>query len=149
MKKKAIICDIDGCLLDTAFIHQEIEEKGLEGVAKWRYFETYANDIELVNFNQNLGSILEILAQNGYEIILLTARSENIRNATVRKIKLNLNCKFELYMRPTNDISPACEIKKKHLKELKENYDVYLAIDDEDENLKMFSNNGLFVMKAI
>lgn len=148
MKKRAIICDIDGCLLNTDYIHQEIKEKGLEGAAKWRYFETYANDID-VNFNHNLGGLLESLARDGYEIILSTARNENIRHQTILKLRINLDCKFKLYMRASNDISPACEVKRKHLKQIQEEYAVEMAIDDEDANLKMFSSNGLFVMKAI
>lgn len=148
MKKKAIICDIDGCLLDTAHIHEDIKELGLEGIDKWRYFEMYANDID-VNFNYNLGGLLESLARNGYEIILSTARSESIKHRTILKLKTNLNCEFKLYMRASNDISPACEVKRKHLKQIQEEYAVEMAIDDEDANLDMFSKKGLFVMKAI
>lgn len=148
MKKKAIICDIDGCLLDTAHIHKDIKELGLEGLDKWRYFEMYANDID-VKFNHNLGGLLESLARNGYEIILSTARNENIKHRTILKLKSNLDCEFKLYMRASNDISPACEVKKKHLKQIQEEYIVEMAIDDEDANLDMFSKKGLFVMKAI
>ncbi len=148
MKKKAIICDIDGCLLDTAHIHEDIKELGLEGLDKWRYFEMYANDID-VKFNHNLGGLLESLARNGYEIIFSTARNESIKHRTILKLKSNLDCEFKLYMRASNDISPACEVKKKHLKQIQEEYAVEMAIDDEDANLDMFSKKGLFVMKAI
>lgn len=146
--KKAIICDIDGCLLDTAHIHKVIEEKGLEGAAKWRYFEQNANSAD-VNFNYVLGEFLDCLAKDGYEIILSTARNENIKQDTSFKLRHYLDCDYRLYMRASNDISPACEVKKKHLKEIQEEFNVLMAIDDEDANLDMFSKNGLFVMKAI
>ena len=132
-----------------SYYNEKIKEKGLEDAAKWRYFETYANDYMDVKFNFNLGDILEALAGKGYTIILLTARSENIRRATARRINFNLNCKYLMLMRDKNDISPAHVIKKKHLKEIQEKYEVMLAIDDEEENLNMYSSNGLFVMKAI
>lgn len=148
MKKKAIICDIDGCLLDTAHIHKEIEEKGLDGADKWRYFEKHANSGD-IRFNYTLGTFLESLARDGYEIIISTARNESIRHQTILRLRRSLDCKFKLFMRASNDIRPACEVKKKHLKQIQEEYAVEMAIDDEDANLDMFSKNGLFVMKAM
>ena len=149
MKKKAIICDIDGCLLKTGHIINEAEEKGLKDSEKWAYFQRKANDIYEVEFNFNLGDLLEALNKQGYKIILSTARSSEIRSQTIRRLKLHLSCDFELYMRDYDDVAPAPKVKKKHLKEIQKKYEVYLAIDDEDKNLDMFSSNGLYVMKSI
>jgi 3-deoxy-D-manno-octulosonate 8-phosphate phosphatase KdsC-like HAD superfamily phosphatase len=149
MKKKAIICDIDGCLLDTAIIHKEIEQKDLIGAQKWAYFERFANNIDKVSFNYNLGIALEALAKVGINIILLTARSESIRKSTARRLDMQLNCKYKLVMRNFGDEDTPRVIKKRHLENILKEYEVILAIDDEDENLKMFSAMGLFVMKAL
>lgn len=149
MRKKAIICDIDGCLLYTGSIHKEIEEKGLTDSDKWAYFERGANDIDKVDFNYKLGGILEALEKDGYKIILLTARSEKIRQATTRRLNMQINCDYKMIMRGFEDTDAPQIVKQRHLVEILRDYEVFLAIDDEDENLKMFSSMGLFVMKAI
>ena len=43
MKRKAIICDIDGVLLQTDFILDEIHALGLKGDEKWEYFYENCN----------------------------------------------------------------------------------------------------------
>lgn len=151
MKKKAIICDIDGCLLDTAQIHKDIKELGLEGGAKWRYFGAKANDIRTVKFNHNMANLLKTLADTGVKIILLTARSESIRYQTRVRLDYEIDAAFnyDLLMRPINDFSDSSTIKFNHLKKILNGYEVILAIDDEDTNLKMFSFNGIFAMKPI
>lgn len=52
-------------------------------------------------------------------------------------------------MRELDDLRPAAEVKADHLKRIKEFYDVHIAIDDEDDNLKMFSQNNILAMKVI
>lgn len=151
MKQKAIICDIDGCLLDTLNIHKQIEELGLTGALKWRYFEAGANDIKTVKFNRNLANVLKTFADTGIKIILLTARSEAIRYSTKLRLDYEINAAFsyKLLMRSMGDSNDPHIVKYLHLKKILEEYDVILAIDDEDANLKMFAANGIFVMKPI
>ena len=152
--KKAIICDIDGCLLYTSHIFDEVKAQGLEGSQKWEYFNKNANR-DCVKFNYALSEILFNFYNQGFAIILLTARVESIRNQTRSKITYEnilagCNYKYSLYMRDENDNgTPSHESKLKHLKELKEKYFIILAIDDEDENCKMFQENGILTMKAI
>lgn len=151
--KKAIICDIDGCLLDTGIIFKEIEAQSLTGNKKWDYFHYWANS-DKVSFNVALSEILFNFFNQGFEIILLTARSEKIRNQTRARITsenilAGLNYKYSLYMRQENDFSPSHESKLKHLKELKQKYFIILAIDDDEENCKMFHQNRILTMKAI
>lgn len=68
-KPKAIICDIDGCVIDTSRIYEEIAEKGITGADKFAYFEEYANDPAKALINQQLVDILEFLRLQGYKII--------------------------------------------------------------------------------
>lgn len=153
MKKKAIICDIDGCLLDTGFIFKEIEAQGLTGSEKWDYFHKKAN-LDEVKFNIALSEILYGFYDQGFDIILLTARSEEIRNQTRSKITYEnilagFNYKFTLYMRHLGDCSPSHESKAKYIDFLKAKYSIVLAIDDDDANCKMFNENNILTMKAI
>ena len=147
-KPKAIICDIDGCVIDTSRIYEEIAEKGITGVDKFAYFEEYANDPAKALINQQLVDILEFLRMQGYKIIFSTARSKAIKIGTITRLR---SCMLysDIYMRELDDLRPAAEVKADHLKRIKEFYDVQIAIDDEDDNLKMFSQNNILAMKVI
>ncbi len=149
-KPKAIICDIDGCVLDTSAIYKEIERLNLEGQRKWMFFETFANDSKMSVFNQTLGNWLVSQYIKGINIIFLTARSEKIRYNT--RTRLNKEFKnvldYCLLMRAKDDLDPAHIVKEKHLKTILERYEVILAIDDEQPNLDMFNRYGLLVKKV-
>ena len=147
-KPKAIICDIDGCVIDTSRIYEEIAEKGITGADKFAYFEEYANDPAKALINQQLVDILEFLRMQGYKIIFSTARSKAIKVGTITRLR---GCMMysDIYMRDLDDFRPAAEVKTDHLKRIKEFYDVHIAIDDEDDNLKMFSQNNILAMKVI
>lgn len=146
-KPKAIICDIDGCVIDTSRIYEEIAEKGITGADKFAYFEEYANDPAKALINQQLVDILEFLRMQGYKIIFSTARSKAIKIGTITRLR---SCMLysDIYMRDLDDLRPAAEVKADHLKQIKEFYDVHIAIDDEDDNLKMFSQNNILAMKV-
>ena len=51
MKQKAIICDIDGVLLDTEHIFERIETAQLTGRDKWDFFNRHANDVDVIANN--------------------------------------------------------------------------------------------------
>ena len=42
-KKKAIVLDIDGVILNTAFLFEEIFNLKLKGTAMWDYFHEHCN----------------------------------------------------------------------------------------------------------
>lgn len=146
-KQKAVICDIDGCLLDSREVLKEATKKTQTDTEKWRYFETYANAREKVNFNYTLGEVLRSLRNIGYKIIFSTARSEAIRLNTKIRLRSELGFMGDMYMRRIGDLRPAAEIKADHYKSICEYYDPQIAIDDEDENIKMYIHKGLLVMK--
>lgn len=147
-RRKAIICDIDGCLLDTDKVLKNSEEKGYKGELKWEYFHEHANNPEFVSKNQRLFELLNKFEKEGYIIILLTARSIEIADDTIKyllsgNIKLT---KFPYYLgRPLSDYRPSQEFKEDAIKELitTSNFDILFAIDDDLNNWKMFHRNGI------
>lgn len=147
-KQKAVICDIDNCLLYTNFIIKEAEQKGLTGNDKWGYFHKFAN-CDKVLFNHKLGEILKALENQGYKILLVTARSEKIRKPTQRKLKQNLECDFKMFMRDFDNEESSAELKQKLLDEITKKYSVVFAIDDEEENIRMFLKNGIYTMQSM
>ena len=147
--KKAILCDIDGCLFDTSKIWAEINLlfiPDFEPERKWNYFEERANDISYSRVNPIIAEQLDLFARMGYKIIFSTARSEKIRIGTENRINMEVSFPYELLMRPINNTFPAWKLKKLHYEVMKNRYDIKLAIDDEYDNLVMYANEGVFTL---
>jgi FMN phosphatase YigB (HAD superfamily) len=170
-RKKCIVCDIDGTLVDTDFIFKEISELNLKGEERWDYFHEHCNSdrvkplerathfIELINFsvfmslniipNESGKDELKVADTGGYDIILSTARKELSRKGTVQKLK-ELAIPFDkLYMRADDDKRLASEIKRDHLLEIKKEYDIIAFIDDDLTNCNMAKELGLFALRVV
>ena len=87
MKKKTVICDIDGVLLDSEHIFDKINELGLSGNDKWEYFNRHANDVDVIA-NKNVIDLLSAFNSAGIRIIFLTARSQEIEAQTRAKLDM-------------------------------------------------------------
>lgn len=150
--KKAIICDIDGCLLNTELVYKEIFRKNLTGDEKWNYFHEQANNPSIVSKNSRLFDLLNNYTKLNYQVILLTARSFEIYHKTYEYLTLGIGAKLELpllKMRELNDRRPAHIVKQEILSELQKEYYIEFAIDDETENCEMFKRNGILTLKVV
>ncbi len=99
---------------------------------------------------------------NSPYVIFLTAREDTkeglIRLNSLRFIRENFtmceNIKdygfaFDLLMRKENDFRPSSIVKEDFLlHEILPNYDVILAFDDEENNIKMFQKHGITALKV-
>lgn len=157
MKEKAIICDIDGVILDSSQVFKEIDEQGLTGDAKWEYFDRHANGPHVYP-EKRMIEIIHNFYEKGYKIIFLSARSERIEKETAQRLIQEFLYyqestfkifDFELLMRPEGDYSPSAEIKEKHLKDIKEKYGIICAFDDDDSNCAMFERNNILTFKVV
>lgn len=150
--KKAIICDIDGCLLNTEKVFEEILRKKLKGNDKWDYFHKQANNPSLVSKNRKLFDMLNNYKKLNYQVILLTARSMEIYSDTYHYLTQGEGVNLEiplLLMRKLDDRRPAYIVKQEILNELQKEYYIELAIDDEAENCEMFKRNGILTLKVV
>lgn len=153
MKRIAVICDIDGVLLDSEHIFDKINELGLSGNDKWNFFNRHANDHDVIA-DKRVIDILETFAEQGYVIIFLTARSEEIYANTRAKIDLTIGLggrnifNYMLLMRPLNDKSESCAIKKIWLDAIRERYSILCAIDDDSSNCEMFKENNILTLQV-
>lgn len=154
MREKAVICDIDGVILDSSQVFKEIEEQGLTGDAKWEYFDRHANGLHVYP-EKRMIEIIHNFYEKGYKIIFLTARSARIRGKTTSRLFVEFDffdCpleEFDMYMRPEGDYSPSAEVKEKYLKLIKEKYDILCAFDDDDSNCAMFERNNILTFKVV
>lgn len=148
MKKEIIICDIDGCLIDTAWIFDKAE--GMKLFEKWDFFNRNANNHEnKINFDL-VALIDKLNFFAGYKIFFVTGRSDIIYKDTLRMLKrLFTHEDIALLMRKEGDYSPSHEIKEQIINRLKEEYKIICAIDDEPENCKMFKDNGILTMQIV
>lgn len=153
MKQKAIICDIDGVLLDTKHIFEEIEKANLAGADKWEYFNRRANDYD-VEIDSRVVDMLEVFANQGIKIIFTTARSSEIWKQTSAKIDMAIGnfaqqiFGYSLAMRGSNDFRMSQEVKQDLLNDIRNQYDVLFAIDDETPNCEMFKLNNILALQV-
>jgi len=147
-KKEIVICDIDGCLVDTAWIFDKAEE--MNSSDKWDFFNRNANNHDN-KINYDLVTLIDKLKFfAGYKIFFVTGRSDIIYKDTLRMLKrLFTHEDITLLMRREGDYSPSHEVKERILNELKEKYKIICAIDDEPNNCKMFKDNGILTMQIV
>lgn len=139
--REAIICDIDGCLIETDWIFAEAKEKDLNTDETFALFDKYANSDRCV-INQKYVKLLQTFSN--VDIIFVTARSEAIRHETQKKLEEILKGQqFLLYMRPIGNKENSCALKEMHLKEILKNYKVHLAIDDYIGNCLIFEKYNI------
>lgn len=148
MKKDAIICDIDGVLVDTSWIFDKTDDMTTD--EKWDFFNRNANNSGNKT-NLDLVMILDKLKYfAGYQILFVTTRSDIIYKPTLLMLKrLFVSNHFELYMRREGDLSPSYEVKQKILNDIREKYNIVCAIDDDRDNCEMFKNNGITTMQVV
>lgn len=153
MLKKAIICDIDGVLLETKHIFEEIEKANLTGASKWDYFNRRANDHD-VEVDTRVIEILETFANQGYKVLFVTARSAEIWKQTRAKIDMAIGqyaqniFEYSLAMRGTDDFNASDCVKAELLQQIQEKYDVLFAIDDDKSNCDMFRKNNVLTLQV-
>lgn len=149
MKRKAIVIDIDNCVLDTQFIIEEIFKLGLKGDEKWEYFYENCNS-DRVKVISEMKDILKSL-YNEYFIILSTARNAKNWKQTSEKIKQeNIWLYIEkIYMRDENDFRPACEVKREHLLQIMEEFNVIAFIDDDLQNCEVAKELGILALRRV
>jgi len=147
MKRKVIVCDIDGMVLNTQFILDEIHELGLKGEDEWEYFCKNCNSDRV----QLMPRIKEYLSGLHSEVgrFFMTARNEKCVEETAKKLESFKIRVDRLYMRIQNDLRPACEIKREHLLQIMEEFDIIAFIDDNLQNCEMAKELGILALRRV
>ena len=153
MKEKAIVVDIDGVLLDVSLLYKEIENLGLDGQAKWNFFHENANNPKYAVKVDKFFNLVNMYAQAGYKIIVLTSRRDLIGKSTLHYL-LNGDVKLdnltEMVLRPIDkEGTPSYLYKKEEIQKLHKRYDIELILDDEYANCAIFRQLGFTVLRVI
>jgi len=118
MKQNAIVCDLDGTILD----HKD-ESKSLQNVVNFLIQQAQTN-----------------------KIIIMTARSKDSRKSLAVKQLRELGIPFDQLV--TNDNDEDSDVyKKKEIQALKSKYNIVLFIDDLKKNRKAIKELGIKTKK--
>jgi len=146
--KDVIVLDIDGLILNTEYIFQELFDLGLKGDEKWEYFHKNCNS-DKTELMPGALELLQVFYEAGINIIFSTARNEKCKEATERKLhSYGINF-LELYMRRDGDLRPSAEVKKEHLEDIMKRYNVILFIDDDLSNCEMAKSMGIPALRKV
>lgn len=153
IKTKFIICDLDGCLIKSGWIWDVAKEKGFSKDVAFDFFNRSAC-CDACEIDISLYKYLCFKASGGFRLHFLTARSEVISVETInfiqQKTGLIYGKEFTISFRPANDLSSPADSKARRLDAMiADKKEILLAIDDEDEILKMYQNRGIKTIKWI
>ena len=153
IKPKYIICDLDGCLIKSGWIWDVAKEKGFSKDVAFDFFNRSAC-CDACEIDVSLYKYLCFKASGGFRLHFLTARSEVISVETInfiqQKTGLIYGKEFTISFRPANDLSSPADSKARRLDAMiADKKEILLAIDDEDEILKMYQNRGIKTIKWI
>ena len=146
-KSKAVVLDIDGVILNSTVIFEEISNLKLKGDKMWNYFHEHCNSSR-VTLIQSTSSFIKELDPS-VEVILSTARNEKCRESTEEKLKRENFTYKALYMRDSKDFRPSPEVKKEHIQEIRQKFDIIAFIDDDLSNCLMAEEEGILALRKV
>ena len=146
-KEKAIIIDIDGVILESYPILEEIHKKKLTGDVMWDYFHSNCNNSR-VKFMSNISLLLSCLNAS-VKVVLSTSRNEKCRQSTEERLKVENFNYTTLYMRKEKDERPSPEVKKEHIHEIRQKFDIIAFIDDDLSNCLMAEGEGILALRKV
>jgi len=133
----AVVFDIDGVLSDASARQHFLAGPGRKD---WRGFFDAAGDDPLIKEVSRLTEVLD----PAVTIVLLTGRPIRVQPLTVAWLERNEPRWDLLVMRPAGDYGASLEFKRETVAELrKRDFDVRLAIEDDERNREMFEAEGV------
>ena len=150
-KKRTIVLDVDGVILNTAFLFGEIFDLRLKGTAMWDYFHEHCNSdrVKLIPSFLPFYNLLIARSYSDTDLILLTSRNEKVREATEAKLHKEGIYYDKLFMRPDNDYREASILKQETLHELQKEYNIVLFVDDDLKNCEAAKELGIYTMRKV
>ena len=147
-KNKAIVIDIDGVLLNSYPILEEMLHLKLTGNDKWKYFHKHCNGPKVTFIGNEILSLLNVLKSSVY-VILSTSRNELCRKGTEARLKEE-NFPYDfLYMRKEGDCRLSPEVKEDHLNEILKSFDIVAFIDDDLSNCEMARKKDILALRKV
>ena len=158
-KTKAIIIDIDNTIALEKKVKPLPTNNDREAWDKYHAEMNFYDNSLHVPIKEIIDLISYFLNFNydEVEVLFLTAREDTecglIKENTEKFIKTSFPLlqqqDFKLLMRPENDFRPSNQVKEQILKEeILPLYNVIMAFDDDENNIKMFIDNGITALQV-
>lgn len=144
IRKKAIICDLDGtlCNIDHRLHYVKTKPKN------WKAFEKACVNDPVV---QPVFELVNAMHEAGFVILFVSGRSEDRLQETKEWLfdAFYYTCikdDFWLKMRKSQDSRVDHVVKSEILDELQQEFDIVFAIDDRKQVKRMWVERGVFVL---
>lgn len=141
---KAILVDLDGCLVDTSGLVKYVDKNHKD------FVKEDLDAFHRESFNSppraDIAAEWEKAARDGSAIIVLTGRPEKWRQETAWWLKRNDFNPSSMIMRQKGDKRPAAEFKREMLNSLREFYTITWACDDDPRVHAMYVEEGVSAM---
>lgn len=135
--RRCFIFDIDGTIADISHRLPHIQQEP----KNWREFFAACHADEPI---RHVCEIVCRLAKTGAEIVFVTGRSDECREATVAWLRIRFGHSPSLYMRAAGDHRPEHIIKGELLDRLRaDGYEPVMAFDDRDQAVRMWRERGI------
>jgi predicted kinase len=135
--------DLDGSLSDTRNITHFVKRP------KHRDFDSFHRHSFFTPANPEVLQILKDAQDNGFAILITTARSEKYREVSEQWLN-NLGITPDnMFMRPNDDMRPDYEVKNDMYNEkIKPHYDLVRMVDDNIQAIDAWKKNGIAVTEV-
>ncbi len=137
--KNVVIVDIDGCLSD----HSDRIK-----MAQDRNWDAYH---QLSQSDPPIEAIVELVkttaGSRDTEIMICTGRPMKWLKQTSQWLNKHSIPRLAVYMRADGDKRSSAEVKEGFLKAIREHYDVWFAIDDQQSVKEMYERNGVVCLQ--
>ena len=146
--RKAIICDIDQCLLDST-IPIMMKETAKSTLPEEEAWDLFYNNLHLCKKNEWCYTLLEQMTLNtDIKVVFITGREERARKHTKAFLKFNHPIDWDLYMRPTGCLDEDAKVKRDIMNTIKDDYNWLFALDDRESNCSVFNDYGITTLKV-
>ena len=146
MNKNTVIFDLDGTLADIT-ARRNLATKS-NGKLDWDVFHDPSN-IGLDVPNEPVVKMAELFAENGFNIVIFSGRTNKIERRTRSWLTHNRVPFHKLVMRDeVRHFVPDNTLKKQFLNEHVDINDVFLVVDDRQQVVDMWRSLGLTVFQV-
>lgn len=139
--KTIIIVDLDGTLANVDHRVAHVQKHPPD----WKSFNSLMAYDEL---NMWCLKLIEAMREQGHGVYLVTGRSENERQTTVKWLKNNEISYDGLFMRTANDTRPDAVIKEEVYRKELEHYRVLFVVEDRKSVVQMWRRLGLVCLQC-
>lgn len=137
-----VIFDLDGTLADITHRLHYIKN----GNRDWdSFFDNCDRDTPV----DPICRLLRMISQHAYRIVIVSGRSDIVREKTILWLQENQLPFSQIIMRPHGDHRPDDVVKEEILdKLLSENHDILFAVDDRQRVVDMWRRRGITCLQC-